>query len=101
MREYAKKHPEMKILQEINLCGFENKGFSKTAFKNLVEGIKNSSFVKKVALRENGINDECKEEIFELLVNTRITALDLSANKIGKETIHWISGGLEFIEKFE
>jgi len=96
LKESAKKQPELKfyLLEDIDLSGYEQKGFNKMGLQELLKGLENLVSIRKVVLKQNGIIDECSAEISELFKNPKIQFLDLSANKMGKTSAQAISAAL-------
>lgn len=54
-----------------------------------------------LALRDNGIDEGCAEEIETLFNLKRITRIDLSANKMGKACLQIIGKNFAHIEWIE
>ena len=96
VKEAAKKQPELKyyLLESIELCGFEKKGFTKAGLQELQKGVENLVSIRKVMLRENGIGEDCAGEVAEFVKNSKIRFLDLSSNKLGKQAGTAISQAL-------
>ncbi len=72
------------MLERIDLSGFKNIRFSRAGLKELVEGLHLLPCIRSVALRGNGIGDDCDREILDILSITKIKCIDLSNNNIGK-----------------
>ena len=72
------------LLENIDLSGFVNRGFSKMALQELLKGLENLVTIRKLLLNNNGIDDECSVELAEVVKNKKIQYLNLSCNKLGK-----------------
>lgn len=72
------------MLEKIDLSGFRYKRFSRSAMKELLEGLALLPCIRTVCLRDNGITDECDREILELFSITKIKCIDLSKNNMVK-----------------
>ena len=88
LKESVKRQPELRfyLLEEVVLSGYEKKGFTKQGFQELLKGVANLVSLRKVVMSHNGITDECAEEVCELIKNNKIRYLDLSVNKLGKQS---------------
>jgi Ran GTPase-activating protein (RanGAP) involved in mRNA processing and transport len=82
------KQPAFKqySIEKINISGYKRKGFDKEGLKELVRGMQYLVRIREIILRENGIGDDCSEEIGELLRNLDIRCLDLSSNNLAKQS---------------
>ena len=68
------------MIERIDLSGFANKRFSRSVLKELVEGLSLLPCIRSIALRNNGINDDCEREILDLFRIPRVKCIDLSGN---------------------
>jgi hypothetical protein len=57
--------PELTIMK-IDLSGFRDHGVSRSALKELVDGIEGLPCLRSVNLSRNGLNDDCEREILAL-----------------------------------
>mmetsp|Transcript_37861 Transcript_37861/g.27871 ORF Transcript_37861/g.27871 Transcript_37861/m.27871 type:complete len:102 (+) Transcript_37861:288-593(+) len=73
-------------LEKIDLSGFKYKRFSRSALKELIEGMQLLPCVRSLSLRGNGIGEECERELLEVLGITKVKCLDLSDNLIAGKT---------------
>jgi len=58
--------PEQLAMEKIDISGYRYKRFTRSALRELVEGISLLPAVRTVVLRDNGITDDCEAEILEL-----------------------------------
>jgi len=90
-----KLSPAHMALEKIDLSGFRLKRFSRSGFRELLEGLSMLPCIRTVILRDNGINDECESEIMELLSMNTIRFIDLSKNNIGPKLANAIGKKLK------
>lgn len=57
--------PEL-LIMKIDLSGFRGHGVSRSALKELVDGIEGLPCLRSVNLSNNGLTDECEREIMAL-----------------------------------
>lgn len=72
------------MIEKIDLSGFRYKRFSRSAMKELLEGLALLPCIRTLCLRDNGINDDCDREILEIFNITKIKCIDLSNNNMQK-----------------
>lgn len=71
--------PEL-TLMKIDLSGFKGFGVSRSALKELADGIEGLPCLRSISLRHNGITDDCEREILTLFDHTKVKNIDLSHN---------------------
>ena len=74
------------LITKIDISGYERKGFDKFGLQELLKGIRNLISIRELVLKENGISDNCQEEICELISNPKIAFMDLSSNRLGRHS---------------
>ena len=72
------------MLEKIDLSGFRYNRVSRSAFKELLEGLALLPCIRAVSLRDNGITDDYEREILELFSINKIKCIDLSKNNMQK-----------------
>jgi len=72
------------MLEKIDLSGFRHKRFSRSALKELLEGVSLLPCIRAVSLRDNGITDDYDREVLELFSITKVKCIDLSKNNMQK-----------------
>lgn len=72
------------MIEKIELSGFRLKRFSRSAMKELIEGLALLPCIRTLILRDNGITDECEREILEIFNINKIKCIDLSKNNMNK-----------------
>jgi hypothetical protein len=75
--------PELTIMK-IDISGFRDRGVSRSALKELVDGIDGLPCLRSVCLRNNGITDDCEREILALFDQQKVRSIDLSQNCLRK-----------------
>jgi len=75
--------PELTIMK-IDLSGFKGHGVSRSALKELIDGIDGLPCLRSVSLRHNGITDDCEREVLALFDQTKVRSIDLSHNCLRK-----------------
>lgn len=75
--------PELTIMK-IDLSGFRGRGVSRSALKELVDGIDGLPCLRAVCLRNNSITDDCEREILALFDQQKVRSIDLSQNCLKK-----------------
>ena len=63
---------------KIDLSGFRFAGVSRSALKELLDGIEALPAIRSVNLKNNGITDDCEREILALFDFTKVRCIDLS-----------------------
>ena len=56
-------------MEKIDLRGYRYRRFTRSALRELVDGIALLPSVRTVVLRDNGIADDCEAEILDLFLN--------------------------------
>jgi Ran GTPase-activating protein (RanGAP) involved in mRNA processing and transport len=64
-----------------------NRRFNKEIFREALGSMRAMPKLKMIELRNNGINDNCLQELEDLLTIKRIRRIDLSNNDLGKQAI--------------
>eukprot|EP00826_Nyctotherus_ovalis_P055773 TRINITY_DN7442_c0_g1_i1.p5 TRINITY_DN7442_c0_g1~~TRINITY_DN7442_c0_g1_i1.p5 ORF type:complete len:164 (-),score=50.29 TRINITY_DN7442_c0_g1_i1:259-750(-) len=95
LRDLAKQ-PAFKqySVEKVDVSGYQRRGFDREALKELIKGLRNLIAIREVVLKENGIGDDCAEEVAELLKNADIKYLDLSSNCLNKHSAFTMSQAL-------
>ena len=63
---------------KIDLSGFRHTGVSRSALKELIDGIEVLPAIRSVNLRNNAITDDCEREILALFDFNKVRCIDLS-----------------------
>ena len=71
-------------IQVIDLSGFKVGRVSRSAIRELLDGIEQLPAIRSINLRDNGITDDYDKEILALFDVTKIRSIDLSKNCIKK-----------------
>jgi len=71
-------------IERVELSGFNGRGVTWSAMKELIEGISLLPNIKKLTLKNNGINDDFIEEIVQIFELEKLISIDLSSNNIQK-----------------
>jgi Ran GTPase-activating protein (RanGAP) involved in mRNA processing and transport len=82
-KKEIKLAPEHMALERIDLSGFKHRRFSRSGFRELLDGLYSLPCIRTVILRDNGINEDCETEILDLFSITSVKCIDLSKNSIG------------------
>jgi Ran GTPase-activating protein (RanGAP) involved in mRNA processing and transport len=75
------------MVDHIALNDFVNRKFAKENLRDVLGSFRAMPKLKMLELRHNGINENCLQELEDLIFIKRIKRLDLSQNELGKNAI--------------
>ena len=78
------KFKEYAHIEVVEISGFEGRGVTRAALKELIEGLTYLPNVKMIKLKNNGLDDEFVDEISEIFENPKLVSVDLSSNNLKK-----------------
>lgn len=71
-------------IEVVELSGFQGRGVTRAALKELIEGINLMPNVKMLKLKNNGLTDDFVEEIEQIFEMEKLKSIDLSCNNFIK-----------------
>ena len=71
-------------IEVVELSGFNGRGVTRAALKELIEGINLLPNVKMLKLKNNGLTDDFVEEVEQIFDMEKLRSIDLSANNFVK-----------------
>ena len=72
------KFKEYAHITTVEISGFEGRGVTRAALKELIQGLSYLPNINILHLKKNGLDDEFVDEISEIFENTKIIGIDLS-----------------------